>query len=271
MLDKSPNRETVSASADAADQFINSFKPFAETLAERLTGSAKARRRLSNGFLAALDRWSLEVGYDKIVAICKTLQKTKDCAIALREQRDEALHLMSSFRQIQDQALVNEIPPPTSLGLLHTLSLAIEIMETWIKKHEMMKEAETRRYQRTMGIDPGDESSRGRPGGISGYPRLEILVFLLEFHNAFHGAFLTAYIKKNGELKVAAGSLIDALNTLRSYLVNDQLYFWLANSLPLPDEHLTFVSTYQRNLADARFEARDQQAARLKHQKSGCR
>jgi hypothetical protein len=258
MLTKTPRRTAAPANADARDQLINSFKPFAETLAKQLTGSAEARQGLSSSFLWALLAWFVEVWHDKIFAAYKALQKAQDCAITLREHCDEARHEFSNLGlgYIQNQAPENEIPPPTLPPTLRAaISSLIEPAEASIKKY--------REYQRAMGIEPEPaDKPRGRPSGISGFPQLETLIFLLEFHSASHGASLTAYIKKDGELKVAAGSMIDALNILRSYLVKDQSYFWLANFLPLPDEHLTYVSTYQRILAGARIEARDQQAAR---------
>jgi hypothetical protein len=257
MLTKTPRRTTAPANADAADQLINSFKPFAEMLAEQLAGSAEARQELSSSFLWTLVAWLVEVWHDKIFAAYEALQKAQDCAIILREHCDEARHEFSNLGlgYIQNQAPENEIPPPTLPPTLRAvISSLIQTAEASIKEY--------REYQRATGIEPEPaDKSRGRPSGISGYPQLETLIFLLKLHSASHGASLTAYIKKDGELKVAVGSLIDALNLLRSYLVNDQSYFWLANFLPLPDEHLTYVSTYQRILAAARIEARHQQAA----------
>jgi hypothetical protein len=260
MLQKPPRRAAAPANADAADQSINRLKPFADTLAKKLAGSAKARRKLSSRFLVALDAWSCEIRHDKTIATCNALKKTRDCMIALSKQCDETVRATLSSGWIQDQDLVNKIlspPSPNPIADLATsLPSCIKTMEAWVEK-----------YRRTTAIEPkpGNKPSRGRPSGVTGYPNLETLVFLLEGHSAFHGAFLTAYIKKNGELKVAAGSLIDALNMLRSYLMNDPVYSWLANSLPLPGEHLTYVSTYQRILADARIEAGDQQVAHVKN------
>ena len=254
-----PPRHTIApANADAADQFINPLNPLAETLAQRLPGPAGARQRLSSIFLAALTAWYLEICYDKVSAGYKALQKAKDSLIALREACDEARKSCREVRhefsqlgwgRIHDQTPVNEIAPPTRPRLRVDISLLIEGVERCIRD-----------YQREMGIEPEPaDKPKGRPSGISRYPQLETLIFLLEFHSAHYGAFFTAYIKKDGELKVAAGSLIGVLNILRNYLVNDQSYFWLAKFLPLPDEHVSYVSTYQRILAGARFEARDQQ------------
>jgi hypothetical protein len=254
-----PRRTTAPANADAADQFINPLSPLAETLAQQLPGPAGARQGLSKIFLTALTAWYSEICYDKVFACYKALQKAENSLIALREACDEARkscrevrHEFSQFGlgRIHDQTPVNEIAPATRPRLRLDISLVIEEAERWIRD-----------YQREMGIEPEPaHKPKGRPSGISRYPQLETLIFLLEFHSTPHyGAFFTAYIKKDGELKVAAGSLIGVLNILRNYLVNDQSYFWLAKFLPLPDEHVSYVSTYQRILAGARFEARDQQ------------
>jgi hypothetical protein len=252
MLQKPSRRAAAPTSADAAD--VPAFKSFAETLAKKLAGSAKARRSLSSGFLVAIYAWAQEVYYDKFIAALKTLQKTKDCIIALSQQLKEAQRELSNFGPGAKISCASERPPPTTRGSFTVLLSQIETVE-----------ASIREYERVMGIEPesGDKSRQGRPRGTSGYRHLETLVFLLELHSAFHGAFLTAYVKKNGELKVAAGSLINALNMLRCYLVND--YPWLANSLPRPDQHLMYVSTYQRILTGARIEARDRVAVNVKN------
>jgi hypothetical protein len=201
VLSDLPHRTTASANADAADQFINPFNLLAETLAQQLSGPAGARQGLSSIFLTALTEWYSEICYDKAFACYKALQKAEDSLIALREAGDEARkscravrHEFSQFGlgRIHDQTPVNEIAPATRTRLRVNISLLIEQVERCI-----------RNYQREMGIElEPAHKPKGRPSGIRGYPQLETLIFLLEFHSTPHyPAFLTAYVKKDGQLK----------------------------------------------------------------------
>jgi hypothetical protein len=90
----------------------------------------------------------------------------------------------------------------------------------------------------------------GRPFGITKYPGLVWLVFNLGKCAEMHlPTRFTAYVKKGETAKTAAGSLIEALDSLRQYLVANTECEWLAGYLPT--EHLAYVSSYERALFEA--------------------
>jgi hypothetical protein len=85
---------------------------------------------------------------------------------------------------------------------------------------------------------------RGRPRGIKNYPGLNRLIFELEYRaRAADGGFHV----NNRDRK---GSMLDALDLLRTYFMNEPELNWLGPLLPPPDRHP--VSTYQRIIKSAR-------------------
>lgn len=91
-----------------------------------------------------------------------------------------------------------------------------------------------------------------RPLGIRNYPDLDQLVGDLGVWSQAHlPQRFNAYVKTNGEIKIATGSLIRMLDSLREFLASNHQMAWLANYLPTTSEHPTYMSTYQRALREA--------------------
>jgi hypothetical protein len=111
---------------------------------------------------------------------------------------------------------------------------------------------------------------RGRPRGsrrIREYPELHRLIFHLGYSAAWAELRFPAYIKQNGETRVAAGALINTLDSLREYLMQEPPEWrWLAEFLPLPDQHQHHISTYRRLVerAWARVDWEDRIAQKLR-------
>jgi hypothetical protein len=106
--------------------------------------------------------------------------------------------------------------------------------------------------QRDALIESAHRPKRGRRRGMLEYPQLHRLVFNLAYAMAWGGITFSAYIKKSARTKVAAGTLIDVLDRLREHLVQQPIWEWLTEYLPLPDEHQCHVATYRRLLKAAR-------------------
>jgi hypothetical protein len=100
--------------------------------------------------------------------------------------------------------------------------------------------------------------SPNRPLGISSYPALDLLIGDLGIWSQAHlPQRLNAYVKTNGEIKIATGSLIRMLDSLREFLASNHQMAWLANYLPTTSEHPIYMSTYQRVLRAAFDEGRE--------------
>jgi hypothetical protein len=107
------------------------------------------------------------------------------------------------------------------------------------------------------GIPPPAPRPKGKPYGIKKYPMLDLLVYdLCLCAETYLAKPFTAYVIV-GEKKVAAGSLIEALDKLREYLDRH----WLAAYIPVTTEHPACVATYKRVIAEARAAAFDRGGA----------
>jgi hypothetical protein len=97
-----------------------------------------------------------------------------------------------------------------------------------------------------------------RPLGIRSYPALDLLVGGLGIWSQTHlPQRFNAYVKTNGDTKIATGSLVRMLDSLREFLGSNHQMAWLANYLPTATEHPTYMSTYQRVLRAAFHEGRE--------------
>jgi hypothetical protein len=102
------------------------------------------------------------------------------------------------------------------------------------------------------GITPPAPRPKGKPRGIKKYPKLDLLAYdLCRWVETYFTMSLTAYVKVRGQ-RVAAGSLIDALDALRKYLAAADQYMWLAAYIPAMSEQPQCVATYNRIIAEAR-------------------
>jgi hypothetical protein len=250
-----PSNDPGDALASVYDRILEGVRkkmsPFAETAAIRLLGKAdiqKERRlELADELVSALLTWAFQ---HKIPGDTKLMREIKKSAMALHRQLKE---VNSAYKLYEANSLAGDIDasrfgtaewlnrdlrfatPRTDIdGVLAALSGINKSAESWLLWHD----SPLRSHKR----------SRGRPKGIGPYSELADLVVLLQRCAVTNGVRFTAYIRKSGKLKVAAGSLIDTLNTLRSQLADMPDWKWLIGSLPLRWQHRAYVSTYRRLL-----------------------
>jgi hypothetical protein len=231
-------------------------KLFAETAAVGLLGKAdiqkERRRELSNDLASAFLTWAFQ---HKIAGDTKLMREIKKSAMALHRQLKE----VNSAYTIEAHSLAGDIntsrfgtaewlsfdlnfsaTPRTDIdGVLAALSTINESADRWLLMHDSPFGSHKR--------------SRGKPRGISQYSELADLVVLLQHCAVRNGVSFSAYTRRSGKRKVAAGSLIDTLNLLRSRLADSDMLGWeipkwLIGSLPLPRQHRANVSSYRRLL-----------------------
>jgi hypothetical protein len=144
----------------------------------------------------------------------------------------------SSLRDVLNLTLEDGAPPTDLTALCEALSRIIQVMEKQ--------------------FPPRLKRAPNRPAGIRDYPFLDALVHHLGIWSQTHlPRRFNAYVKTNGEIKIATGSLIRMLDSLRGFLASNHQMAWLANYLPTTSEHPTYMSTYQRALKAAFDEGRE--------------
>jgi hypothetical protein len=201
----------------------DTFRPFAEKLvrAAGVQGSGHSSEAVE-AFVGALEQWIREIIYCHSVTAFRELSGVKDCGILFHRQLTMLTDDKKWIASYLNNILQNGTPPFLDVeDLCGILSKIIEGIETPAPKE-------------------------GRPFGIKKYPGLVSLVFNFGKCGEMHlPARFTAYVKKGETAKIAAGSLTEALDSLREYLVANECE-WLAAYLPT--EHLAYVSSYDRAL-----------------------
>ncbi len=218
------------------------FRPFAEKLAAKTHETDPSEA--VEAFIGALNKWLTEflrwyLAYD----VAEALSCVQEAAISLQKELTRfksssllnsdahKLDVLSTGEQFLNGYLRHGVPPVADIdSLCGLLSKLIEGIR---------------------GCPRRPPRRQGKPSGIRKYPVLISLVFELGICAETHlVAPFTVHIKKTEDLKIAAGSLIEALDSLRDHLLGTQ-FAWLAKELPTRAEHPTYVSSYQRALRDA--------------------
>jgi hypothetical protein len=243
-----------SMTPDAEHPFLDLIRPFAEklVLTKELQEPGKSSEAIE-AIVRALTQWC-----DNVVAYASeidptTLTRIKDFASSLNQElmpfrfryekpgwtpdqpgwaRCDLAQVRAFLRVIGGGTLLNDVlkgGTPPIIDVNDLCAVLTKIVE---------------------GIPPPAPRPKGKPYGIKKYPKLDLLVYdLCVWAETYLAIPLRAYVKV-GEKKVAAGSLIDALDALREYL--DRNCHWLAAYLPMTTDHPACVTTYNRLIAEAR-------------------
>ncbi len=254
------------------ESFLEGIRPLAERIAQTWPGiPERSRRRFLHELTNVLGQWfqkaHLEVSKSsseefKELAV-DLLQNVKNKAIALVCVLEEITKPypfkgptdMSAYRLVQGNLLdaIQARTPSWDIDGIRAALLAMAAAaDNPTVKRRLLDGSVVLTPLAAIGLPTPAPKHRkrrqGRPAGFDRYPGLDFLVFELGVVMARVGVNLTAYIKDGGEVKVAAGSLIQILDMLRR-CVRDQ---GLVNPmLPFPDQHRRYVATYQRLLARA--------------------
>ena len=224
--------------------FSDFVRPFAEKLAAKANETDPSDEAVE-AFKDALNEWFKQIlgklGYDVVDALSSVQESAISLQRALTRFKPSALakpdlhehNVLRTGEMFLNRYLRNGEPPFTDIdSLCGVLSKLIEGIR-----------GETR-----------PKRQQGKPFGIKKYPGLNTLVFKLGICAETHlVAPFTVHINKMEDLRIAAGSLIEALDSLRDFLLDSQMAE-LASELPTRDEHPTYVSSYQRALSAAREE-----------------
>jgi hypothetical protein len=243
------------------------FEPLIEKLAPGLSKAA------ANAFRAVIADWVSEVHRHQIGFAADDLSNIGESAISLHRQLTVLQELFSKIRAADQRPGVLEEVRATYggdlvVGRLFLLSLVDQAMQNGtppLLNVEGLCSVLSKIIERVKDLGPAKRAP-GKPLGIKNYPALHFLVFYLAIWavNNLPAPF-TAYVKRAGVTEIAVGSLIDTLNLLREYLVNDQVVNkhlgFLASYLPKASEHSRCVSSYQRALRAAWEEVELEKAA----------
>jgi hypothetical protein len=232
----------------AHDVEIILLKRFVKTLDACLSETAvQAFTDLLDQWLQAIFEHNVELPADDILIITDSTISLHQRLTELRNSKFDAgshnradmgatsydfMDGRDSLREIVNLALEGGTPPTDLAALCEALSRIIEAMERQ--------------------FPPPSKRVPNRPLGIRNYPALDSLVYHLGIWSQAHlPQRLNAYVKTNGEIKIATGSLIRMLDSLREFSASNHQIAWVANYLPTTSEHPTYMSTYQRALRAA--------------------
>jgi hypothetical protein len=273
MLTKTPEAEQPATDWPVVFlDFEETIKPFVQWLAENSGLQGSEREALIEDLLNGFDDWFFHLFARKAADVLVPLLRARHHATALQKELRELDSTLGFLRaDVVGSEFENLVKMLDTERWLKNYSKANHGRYTFSfrsKRHfddivESMCKVE-RAFDEAFEASTVDvRSRRGRPRGsrrIREYPELHRLIFHLGYSAAWAELRFPAYVKQNGETRVAAGALINTLDSLREYLMQDPPELrWLAEFLPLPDQHQRHISTYRRlvEIAWARVEWED--------------
>jgi hypothetical protein len=230
------------------ENFRETIRPVAERLTEEADIQEGVRQQFCTELVVSYSAWFDHVLGQVTVAIDEAIQSVRPSAISLHQELTRFDSLLRSYQAdpslidprdpqfcaaafLNNEILRATVPPLNIGGVLAALSAIIK----------------------TAKLTDNDECHQGTPIGIRRFPALDGLVFMLELAALAAGTSFTVFINQNGQVAVAAGTLIKSLDMLRTHLAaRGPDVRWLIRSLPTSDQHQACVPSYQRILREAR-------------------